>query len=52
MTGVVHGGWQFVWAAYAVTAAVYGFYVISVVLRYRAERARFRREAGSAEVNS
>lgn len=44
-TGVVQGGWEFVWAAYAVSAAVLLGYAISIHLRYRAERQRARREA-------
>jgi heme exporter protein CcmD len=46
-TGVVVGGWEFVWAAYGVSAAVLLGYAISVHLRYRAERERARREATS-----
>jgi hypothetical protein len=44
MTGVVHGGWGFVWTAYAVTATVFILYSLSVFWRYRAERARARRD--------
>jgi hypothetical protein len=40
MTGVVHGGWGFVWAAYAVTGAVFILYSVSVIWRYRVERAK------------
>jgi hypothetical protein len=43
--GVIQGGWEFVWAAYAVSAAVFLGYAVSVHLRYRAERARKEREA-------
>jgi heme exporter protein CcmD len=42
--GVVVGGWEYVWLAYSVSAAVLGGYALSVYLRYRAERARQRRE--------
>jgi heme exporter protein CcmD len=42
--GVIQGGWEFVWAAYAVSAAVFLGYALSVHLRYRAERARRERE--------
>ncbi len=44
MSGVVHGGWGFVWAAYAVTGAVFILYSLSVVWRYRAARARAARD--------
>jgi len=44
-SGVVQGGWEFVWAAYAVSAAVLLGYAASIHLRYRAERQRARREA-------
>jgi heme exporter protein CcmD len=47
--GVVHGGWEFVWAAYAVSATVLLGYAISIHLRYRAERERARREAARGE---
>jgi hypothetical protein len=45
MTGVVHGGWNFVIAAYTVSALVYFGYALSIHLRYRSERARAAREA-------
>jgi hypothetical protein len=40
VSGVIEGGWGFVAAAYAVTAAVLFVYATSVVLRYRAEKNR------------
>lgn len=43
--GTIVGGWEFVWAAYLVSAAVLGGYAVSVVLRLRAERARAEHEA-------
>jgi hypothetical protein len=50
MTGVVEGGWEFVAAAYTVTAAVLTAYAASVFLRYRSEKNRAaveaRRETG------
>jgi hypothetical protein len=33
--GVVSGGWQFVWAAYGVSAALFIGYTISLVARLR-----------------
>ena len=45
MSGVIEGGWEFVVAAYAVTAAVLGAYAISVFLRFRSEKARGNNEA-------
>jgi hypothetical protein len=51
--GVVEGGWEFVWAAYLLTAAGLLGYAVSVFLRLRAERARAEREAKRApEVSS
>jgi hypothetical protein len=44
-SGVVTGGWGFVVAAYSVSAAVLMGYALSIHLRYRAERARARRDA-------
>lgn len=51
MTGVIEGGWEFVWAAYAVTVVVFGGYGLSVISRYRRERARIERAHGNPEVN-
>lgn len=51
--GVIEGGWEFVRAAYGVSAAVFLGYAVSLVLRYRSERARAEREAVRApEVSS
>lgn len=36
MRGVIAGGWNYVWAAYIVTALMLGGYAASVVARYRA----------------
>jgi heme exporter protein CcmD len=44
LSGVVQGGWEFVVAAYLVSAAVLGAYAASVLWRYRAERERLARE--------
>lgn len=40
MTGQIVGGWEFVWTAYGVTAAVLLAYGISLVMRLRQERSR------------
>lgn len=45
MSGVVQGGWEFVVAAYLVTAAALGGYATSVFLRLRNERSRAATEA-------
>lgn len=49
-TGVIEGGWEFVVAAYSVSAIVLIGYAVSIHIRYRAERTRRRREAGRAAV--
>jgi hypothetical protein len=46
-SGVIQGGWSFVIAAYAVTAAVLVGYTASIYSRYRRERDR-RRQEGEA----
>ena len=33
--GVISGGWEFVWAAYGITAAVFTVYIVSLVVRLR-----------------
>jgi hypothetical protein len=43
--GVIEGGWEFVQAAYGLSAAILFGYAVSIHIRYRAERARRRREA-------
>ena len=40
MTGVVTGGWGFVWAAYAITTIGLLIYGISLITRLRAEERR------------
>ena len=35
MTGVISGGWSYVWAAYGITAAVFLVYAITVFGRLR-----------------
>jgi hypothetical protein len=36
--GVISGGWEFVWAAYGITAAVFVLYGVSLVTRLREAR--------------
>jgi heme exporter protein CcmD len=38
--GVISGGWEFVWAAYGVSAVILTGYAASVIARYRAQRRR------------
>ena len=38
MSGIIQGGWGFVWAAYALTAFVLLFYTASILVRYRKHR--------------
>ncbi len=42
-TGVIAGGWEYVWAAYGVSAAILLGYAVSIYVRYRSERARRKR---------
>lgn len=42
MSGVIHGGWEFVWAAYAVTALFLIGYAAAVIRLARRERRRER----------
>lgn len=39
-TGVISGGWEYVWAAYSVSAVILTGYVVSILARYRAQRRR------------
>jgi heme exporter protein C len=48
ITGRIQGGWEFVVAAYTVSAAILIGYAVSVHLRYRQERARHGQEEGGA----
>jgi hypothetical protein len=50
-TGVIVGGWEYVWAAYAVTAVILLGYAASLIARYRSERGKAAR-AGAPEVHS
>ena len=38
--GVITGGWEFVWAVYALSFAIYAAYTFSVIHRWRRERQR------------
>ena len=40
MRGIVEGGWEFVVAAYVVTAALLGAYAASIFLRFTTEKRR------------
>jgi heme exporter protein CcmD len=52
-SGVIEGGWEYVWAAYAVTAVILLGYAASLLARYRAERRRAARaQTESPEVHS
>jgi hypothetical protein len=46
VTGMVQGGWEFVAAAYTVSAVVLAAYGAWVVLRYRTEKSRAAAQAG------
>jgi heme exporter protein CcmD len=46
--GVIEGGWEFVWTAYGISAAVLLGYAASLVRRLRSVQARPLREAGRA----
>ena len=40
MSGMIQGGWEYVRAAYAITALILSAYAVSVFVRYRQEQAR------------
>lgn len=42
--GMIVGGWEYVYGAYAVTLSVLGIYTGSVIARLRAERKRAAEE--------
>jgi hypothetical protein len=50
-SGVIVGGWEYVWAAYSVTAVILLGYTASLIARYRAERRKAAR-AGTPEVSA
>lgn len=43
--GVIEGGWEFVTAAYVVSAVILVSYALSVVARYRSESSRRDRDS-------
>jgi len=38
MSGVVVGGWEYVWAAYGITGAAFAIYITSLIVRLRGAR--------------
>jgi heme exporter protein D len=40
MTGVLTGGWSYVWAAYGLTTAALLIYAVSLFMRLKEERQR------------
>ena len=42
MSGVLSGGWEFVWAAYTATAVAFVAYTLSLLSRVRRAEARRR----------
>lgn len=50
-SGMIAGGWEYVTAAYVVTAIIIGSYVISVLTRFSKERAAAKRRDSEPEVN-
>ena len=50
MSGVLSGGWEFVWAAYGITALVLVGYTLSLLSRVRGESARRRQSGRTPEV--
>lgn len=42
MSGVILGGWEYVWAAYGVTAIAFGVYGISLVRRLNDARGKMK----------
>jgi hypothetical protein len=48
-SGVIAGGWEYVWAAYSVTAAILLGYAASLIMRYRAEQWRAERQGAGAD---
>ena len=49
--GTIAGGWEYVYAAYSVTAFILIGYAVSVVLRHRQERDRLAPGTGEQAEN-
>ena len=47
-SGVIEGGWEYVWAAYSLTAVILLGYAATLIVRYRAERRKAAREGAGA----
>jgi heme exporter protein D len=47
MNGVVTGGWEFVWAAYALTGIAFFLYGVMTITKLREERRRYNDEGSS-----
>ena len=52
MMGEIQGGWEYVWAAYGISAVVFVGYTASVLLRWRSAVERRARESGAASRTS
>lgn len=52
MSGILEGGWEFVWAAYGITAVALVGYTLSLLSRVRRESARRRQQRRNSEVTS
>jgi len=44
VSGILAGGWEYVWLAYGASGVAFLGYTISVLLRYREERRRRARD--------
>ena len=51
-SGVIAGGWEYVWGAYLASAVILLGYAASLIARYRAERRRAARGATESEVHT
>ena len=47
-SGVIEGGWEYVWAAYSLTAVILLGYAATLIARYRAERRKAAWEGAGA----
>lgn len=46
MSGVIAGGWEFVWAAYGISATILAVYAGSIFARYGREKRKAGRMGG------